>query len=137
MDITRIRKPRCYLLYAIAPQAISPSQANQTLNQICADKELPTALYHDHFLGQAGGVIMFYAETPSEREILQDKLKSSLKDWEYMVHPLIFSHSPAAFDEQIAYTLRAYRGEDWGQLQQDKRPSYGDPRQEAETAAES
>ena len=52
------------------------------------------------------------------------------------IHPLIFSRSPAAFDEQIAFTLRAYWGGDWELLQKEERPSYGDPRLEAETAVE-
>lgn len=136
MDITRMRKPRCYLLYALAPDDISPREANQVLNRICADEQLPLALYHDHFIGRPGGIVMFYAETPAEREALQDNLTSHLAGWTYELHPLIFSHNPAAFDEQIAFTLRAYRGRDWEQLQKEKRPVYGDPRAEAETAQE-
>jgi hypothetical protein len=43
----------------------------------------------------------------------------------------------AAFDEQTAFTLRAYREVDWEALQKEKRPSYGrDPAREAETAQE-
>ncbi len=136
MDITRIRKPRCYLLYAIAPEKMSPSVANQTLNRICADQQLPLAVYHDHFIGQVGGIIMFYAETAAEREELQNNLEPYLAGWEHTLHPLIFSYSPAAFDEQIDYTLRTYRDSNWEQLQKDKRPAYGNPRQEAETAQE-
>ena len=52
------------------------------------------------------------------------------------IRPLIFSRNPAAFDEQIAFTLSAYRGEDWERLQREERPTYGDPRREAETAEE-
>ena len=137
MDITRIRKPRCYLLYALAPSDISPSVANQTLNQMCADKQLPLTLYHDHFIGQAGGMILFYAKTSSEREALHNNLEPYLKGWEYNLHPLIYSYSPGAFDEQIAYTLHAYRQCSWEQLRQDKRPTYGNLNEEAETAQES
>lgn len=137
MDITRIRKPRCYMLYALAPQTVSPGNANQTINKICADGQLPLALYHDHFIGQAGGMVMFYAETAEERESLQTRLDTYLAEWDYQLHPLIFSHNPAAFDEQIAYTLNAYRNQDWEALQKAKRPAYGNPRDEAETAQES
>lgn len=136
MDITRIRKPRCFMLYALAPDNITPSQANQTINQLCQDKDLPLTIYHDHFLGQAGGIIIFFATTPEERNILQNKVELILEEWQYTLHPLIFSHNPAALDEQIAYTLRAYRDTDWEVLQKDKRPSYGNPREEAETAQE-
>jgi hypothetical protein len=52
------------------------------------------------------------------------------------VQPLIFSHSPSAFDEQVSFTLRAYRGVDWETLQKERRPSYGNPSREAETAEE-
>ena len=127
MNIDRIRKPRCYLLYAIAPQDISPAEANQTLNQICGDSRLPLTIFHDHFIGQAGGLIIFFAETPVEREALQQNLGDYLADWNYQLHPLIYSYSPAAFDEQIAYTLKAYRNQEWEQVRNDKRPAYGNP----------
>lgn len=136
MDITRIRKPRCYMLYALAPNDTSPGTANQTINAICADSNLPVTIFHDHFIGQAGGVVIFYAETSDERGALQTQLEAYLDGWTYTLHPLIFSHNPAAFDEQIAYTLSAYRDTDWEQLQTDKRPAYGNPREEAETAQE-
>ena len=137
MDITRIRKPRCYLLHALAPQEVSPGEANQILNRICADHGLPLAVYHDHFIGQAGGIIMFYAETSGEREALQNNLEAYLAGWEYTLHPLIFSYSPAAFDAQIAFTLRAYRQLNWERLRKDERPAAGNPGQEAESAQES
>jgi hypothetical protein len=137
MDITRIRKPRCFLLYAVAPEAMPASDANQILNRICADPVLPLTIYHDHFIGQSGGLVIFYAETPEERDALQSGLESYLAGWTYTLHPLIFSHSPAAFDEQIAFTLSAYRSTDWDTLRHEKRPAYGDPSQEAETAQES
>ena len=52
------------------------------------------------------------------------------------MNPLIFSYNPAAFDEQIAYTLKSYRDTDWETLRRAERPSYSDPRAEAETAEE-
>jgi hypothetical protein len=59
-----------------------------------------------------------------------------LEGWHVEYRPMVFSHSPAAFDEQVAFTLKAYRDTNWERLQQEKRPSYGDPAREAETAAE-
>ena len=47
----RFRKPRCVLLYALAPAGINPAEANRLLNEMSADRSLPLALYHDHFLG--------------------------------------------------------------------------------------
>ena len=77
---------------------------------------------------------LFYIASPAERDALL--AHQQLKDWQVDTHPLIFSRSPAAFDEQIAFTLKAYRNQDWSQLQIEDRPSYGDPRQEAESASE-
>lgn len=51
-------------------------------------------------------------------------------------HTLIYSRSPAGFDEQTAFTLRVYRKADWDKLRLEQRPRYGDPNKEAETAQE-
>jgi|HubBroStandDraft_6_1064221.scaffolds.fasta_scaffold305515_2 hypothetical protein len=51
-------------------------------------------------------------------------------------HPLIFSHSPATLDEQIAQTLRNYRDQDWTALQSEKRSTCDKPMREAETGVE-
>lgn len=133
----RIRKPRCFLLYALAPENITPQQANQTVNAVVADRSLPLTIYHDHFIGQPGGIVIFFAENESERQVLQEQLPEHLAGWQWNLHPLIFSRNPAALDEQIRYTLAAYRDGDWHTLRQEERPTYGNPAQEAETAAES
>ena len=130
----RIRKPRCFLLYALAPVGLPAAQANQTLNAFIGDPALPLAIFHDHFIGQPGGVVIFYVETAEERDALISQ--KYLDDWHVEIQPLIFSHSPSAFDEQIAFTLRAYRGVSWETLQKERRPSFGSPGREAETAEE-
>ncbi|MBN2116743.1 MAG: hypothetical protein JW730_09240 [Anaerolineales bacterium] len=130
----RIRKPRCFLLYARAPGDLSAAEANRILNAFIGDPALPLAIFHDHFIGQPGGLVIFYVETPAERDALL--AQTQLDGWHVEIQPLIFSHSPAAFDEQIAFTLRAYRGVNWENLQKEERHSYGDPSREAETAEE-
>lgn len=131
----RTRKPRCFLVYALAPQEMTAAEANQRLNQFVADRTLPLALYHDHFIGQPGGLVIFYVDSLEERDALYES--KHLSGWDVAIHPLIFSHSPAAFDEQTAFTLRAYRDAEWEVLQKEKRPAYGrDPAREAETAQE-
>ena len=132
MTTFRIRKPRCFLVYALAPEGASPAQANRQFNEFIADRRLPLVLFHDHFIGQSGGVAVFFVETAPEREALANC--KSLNGWHIEIRPLIFSYSPAAFDEQTTYTVRQYRGQDWEQLQREKRPSYGNPAREAETA---
>lgn len=130
----RIRKPRCFLLYALAPSGLPAAEANRILNAFIADPHLPLAVFHDHFIGQPGGIIIFYVETAAEREALL--AQTYLEGWHVEIQPLIFSHSPSALDAQIAFTLRAYRGVDWETLQKDNRPAYGNPNREAETAEE-
>jgi hypothetical protein len=71
-------------------------------------------LYHDHFIGQPGGIAIFFVETSAERDALLDQ--DFLEGWQVEFQPLIFSYSPAAFDEQIAFTLKAYHGIDWEQF---------------------
>jgi hypothetical protein len=134
MKLIKTRQPRCFLVHALAPEGMPAAQANRDFNAFVANRKLPLALFHDHFIGRAGGVAIFYIANPLERDALLDN--QQLKDWQVDMHPLIFSRSPAAFDEQIAFTLKAYRDQDWAQLQSEDRPSYGNPRQEAETASE-
>lgn len=134
MAQARTRQPRCFLVYALAPDGMPAAQANVDFNEFIADPELPLALFHDHFIGEAGGLAIFYVSSPEERDSLLDK--KHLAGWRVEVRPLIFARSPSAFDEQIAFTLRAYRGESWERLQAEERPTYGDPRVEAETARE-
>lgn len=130
----RIKKPRCFLVYALAPSDLTASEANHLFNAFIARPGLPLALYHDHFIGQAGGLAIFFVETKTERDALLNE--KFLEGWQVEYQPLIFSYSPAAFDEQIAFTLKTYRGIEWEGLQKEQRPSYGRPGLEAETAQE-
>ena len=133
-SIRRIKKPRCFLVYALAPENLPASKANRIFNEFIAEPGLPLALYHDHFIGQPGGVAIFFVENSQERDALLEQ--EFLVGWQVEIQPLIFSFSPAALDEQIAFTLKAYRGVDWERLQKVQRPSYGNPGIEAETAKE-
>ena len=132
--IKRIRKPRCFLLYALAPSHLSAADANRILNNFIGDPCLPLAIFHDHFIGQPGGVVIFYVETADQRDALL--AQEYLAGWQVEIQPLIFSHSPSAFDAQIAFTLKAYRGVDWEVLKKEDRPAYGNAIHEAETAEE-
>jgi hypothetical protein len=132
--LSRISRPRCILLYALAPPDLPAAEANRTLNEMVADPALPLALFHDHFIGAPGGVVVFYAEDAAQRAALASQ--EHLAGWDVALRPLVFSFSPAAFDEQIAFTLRAYGDGDWEQLRREQRPRYGDPGREAETAEE-
>ena len=130
----RIEKPRCFLVYALAPESLPAADANRIFNEFIGDQDLPLVIYHDHFIGQPGGVAIFYVDRSEARDALLNQ--KHLEGWQIDVQPLVFSYSPSAFDEQTAFTLKAYRGLDWEDLQKVKRPSYGDPRREADTAEE-
>ena len=133
--MSQLKKPRCFLVYAHAPEGMLPSEANRLFNEFVGDRSLPLVLFHDHFIGKPGGIAIFYIESQEDREAMTKA--NHLAGWTIEIKPLIFSYSPSAFDEQIAYTLKAYRGQDWQTLRSEDRPSYGhDPRREAETAME-
>ena len=133
-NLLQLRRPRCILIVAKAPPGLPPAEANRIFNEFVGSRRLPLAIFHDHFVGEAGGVAIFFAESDAERKALvTDAL---LDNWSLELHPLVFSHSPAAFDEQIAFTLKAYRGVDWEDLQREHRPRYGSASREAETAEE-
>lgn len=132
MDISRLRQPRCFLVYDLAPEHWSAAKANQASNAFVGDRDLPLVIFHDHFIGRPGGLAIFYAESDTDRTALAES--THLPDWELDIRPLIFAHSPSRFDEQIRFTLQAYRDRSWDQLRREARPPYGDPRREAETA---
>jgi hypothetical protein len=119
---------------AKAPPGLPPAEANRIFNEFVGSRKLPLAVFHDHFIGEAGGVAIVFAESDAERKALVSHTLPD--DWHVQLHPLVFSHSPAAFDEQIAFTLRSYRGVDWEELQRERRPRYGSAAREAETAEE-
>jgi hypothetical protein len=121
-------------VYALAPQDLSASEANRIFNEFIGDLSLPLAVFQDHFIGEKGGVAVFFLDNPEDHADLSNS--AWLDGWRVEVRPLIFSRSPAAFDEQIAFTLNAYRNSNWEKLQREQRPQYGDPRKEAETASE-
>ena len=110
------------------------ADANRILNQFIGYPSLPLAIFHDHFIGQPGGLVIFNVESPQERDALL--AQKHLEGWHVEIQPLIFSHSPSAFDTQIAFTLQAYRGLDWEVLQKENSPAYGNPLREAESAQE-
>jgi hypothetical protein len=133
-NLKRFMKPRCYLVYALAPESLPAADANRIFNAFIADRRLPLVVFHDHFIGRAGGVAIFYIEDERGRDALLEQ--RHLDGWHIEYRPMIFSSSPAAFDEQVAFTLKAYRGLNWELLQKEKRPRYGDPGRESEPAEE-
>lgn len=130
----KFTRPRCVLVSALAPEGMSAADANSCFNDYVADLSLPLVLFHDHFLGDRGGVALFFVTSPAERDALLSS--PQLRGWRVEHRPLIYSFNPAAFDEQIAYTLKSYRSTNWEKLQLERRPSYTNTGQEANSGEE-
>src|SRR3990170_4081705 len=101
-ETRRTRNPRCFLVYALAPEGLPAAEANRAFNEFIADPALPLAIFHDHFIGHPGGVAVFYVENPDQRDALLSQ--PHLQAWTVEYHPLIFSHSPSAFGAPTPFT---------------------------------
>lgn len=124
LTLAPAKKPRCVFMYAIAPAGFNPAKANTAVNTLIARKDIPLCVYHDHFIGQPGGIGIFDIRDLAEVDGLVKACAEELNEWNVDIRPLIFSHNPGALDEQIRYTLSAYGGTDWNVLKQENRPSY-------------
>ena len=120
--IPAIARPFCFVVYARAPEGVPFREANRLFNEYSADSSRGIVLFHDHFMGSPGGVAIFHVESDEQRAALNEP--GVLDGWHIEAWPLNHSHSPGAFDEQIAFTVRNYAGEDWDKLKQQDRPSY-------------
>ena len=90
------------------------SDADIDFNEFITDRSKGMVLFHDHFVGRAGGFAIFYVDSERELESLQDK--KQLKDWEFQIFPLTFTELPIEFLYQIDFTLGTYRGKRLGDL---------------------
>ena len=99
--------PRCFLVYAIAPEGMSARRANDLLNEYIGlpDRGLP--VFHDHFTGKPhGGFVVFQVRTEEEQEHLADP--GLLAGWDLSVHALTFALSGVGFTAQTEFTIEAY-----------------------------
>ena len=63
IEVIKAKKPRLHMLYAMAPEDCKPSEANRLINNIIASEQTPLCIYHDHFLGKAGGIAFLILHT--------------------------------------------------------------------------
>jgi hypothetical protein len=99
---------RCYLVYAVAPEAVKAREANDLLNEYVGDTRRGLAVWHDHFVGAHGGAVVLDVRSDDERALLDDA--GPLEGWQVAVHPLTFSLSAVGFAAQTSFTLERYRG---------------------------
>ncbi|HEY1317743.1 MAG TPA: hypothetical protein VGF10_11030 [Gaiella sp.] len=99
--------PRCYLVYAVAPEGTSARRANDLLNGYieAADRGVP--VYHDHFTGRPhGGVAVFEVRSEGEEARLAEV--GPLSGWNVEIHPLTFSLTGVGFVAQTELTIEGY-----------------------------
>jgi hypothetical protein len=99
---------RCYLVYALAPEAMKAREANDLLNDYVGDPRRGLAVWHDHFVGEHGGSVVLDVSSDDERTLFDDP--GPLEGWQLAVHPLTFSLSAVGFAAQTSFTLERYRG---------------------------
>ncbi len=100
-------KPRCYLVYALAPESMPMREVDRAFNEFIGHSEYGLVLYHDHFIDRVGGVAIFWIENVKQLNALS--AAQDVIDWKVNVHPLTFSDSGAGFLAQIEFTLKQYR----------------------------
>ena len=99
---------RCHLVYTLAPAGVSARQANDLFNEYVADESRGLAVWHDHFIGRHGGVVVFDVRDGQEEARLEDP--GPLEGWQLATHPLTFALTAVGFSAQISFTLENYRG---------------------------
>jgi hypothetical protein len=101
-------KSRCFLVYALAPEGTTAREANDRLNEYVGDARRGLSVWHDHFVGEHGGVVVFEVRNEEEQALLEDR--GPLVGWDVSVQPLTFSLSAVGFAAQTSFTLETYRG---------------------------
>ena len=99
---------RCHLVYALAPSGMSAGEANELLNEYLADESRGLAVWHDHFIGVHGGVVVFHVRDEQEEARLGEL--GPLEGWQLTTHPLTFALTAVGFSAQVSFTLENYRG---------------------------
>jgi hypothetical protein len=113
-------KERCHLVYALAPEGVNASEANDLLNEYIGDRSRGIVVYHDHFIGRHGGVAVFEVRTDEEEARLADP--GPLGGWHLETYPLTFSLTAVGFVGQTEFTLRNYAGTTLEELEAAERP---------------
>jgi hypothetical protein len=87
---------------------MSAREANELLNDYVGDARRGICVFHDHFVGRHGGVVVVDVQTDEEAALLDDP--GPLGGWELAVHPLTFALTTTGFVAQTRFTVERYRG---------------------------
>lgn len=63
---------RCFLVYGTAPEGTTAREANDRLNEYVADRQRGLSVWHDHFVGAHGGVVVLDVRSDEEQALLDD-----------------------------------------------------------------
>jgi hypothetical protein len=99
---------RCYLVYALAPAGTNARDANDRFNHYVSDERRGICVFHDHFVGEHGGVAVFAVRSDDELAAVRDA--GPLAEWDLHVHGLTFALTAVGFAAQMEFTLDRYRG---------------------------
>lgn len=102
-------RPKCYAFIGYAPERTSLRDADVQFNKFISDKANGLVLYHDHFVDEPGATALFYVESESELERLEQH--QALQGWSVKVHPLTFTEKPIEMLYQTDFTMGVYRGQ--------------------------
>jgi hypothetical protein len=109
--------PRCYLVYALAPEGTPAGEANDLLNAYLEAPGRGLPIFHDHFTREPhGGIAVFEVRTDDEETGLTDV--APLDGWAVAVHPLAFSLTGVGFVAQTELTIEAYGNATLGALRE-------------------
>jgi hypothetical protein len=99
--------PRCYLVYAVAPEGTSAGDANDLVNAYIDGPGRGLPVFHDHFTREPhGGVAVFEVRTEDEETRLTDL--GPLAGWKVAAHALTFSLTGVGFVAQTELTIEGY-----------------------------
>lgn len=104
-ELQGIWNPHSWPVYTLAPRGLTAPEADRISNAFLALAGLPLAQFHDHFIGDPGGLAWFAVETPEARDALLSQ--QALRGWKVDIRSLIFSRGRSGLHEQIAFTQRA------------------------------
>ena len=114
-------RSRCFLVYAVAPEGMSASEANDLLNRYIGEPGRGLIVTHDHFIGAPhGGFAVFELSSEDEQAKLDDA--GPLEGWELTTRPLTFSLTAVGFVAQADFTLRNYGGTSLADLEDAEQP---------------
>jgi AraC family transcriptional regulator len=114
--------PRCFLVFALAPEGMPAAEANRLLNEYVGDHSHGLPVYHDHFARKPhGGVAVVFPRDEAERARLDEA--GPLAGWQIRISPLVFSLTPVGFTAQTSFTLEQYGRTTLAKLIAEEKPS--------------